>query len=208
MLKTVFKDQLEFDYYVVAQNSRMANGYLTKSERDILTKMLNKDYKPFFRKEERKKLPIVTDINYLTQPCQEVTKEDNVKEIVQKLKDTLACYDGVGLTANQIGIQKKISYIKIPKITKDRKIEFSEFILINAKIIEKDRPIKISNESCLSFPGVKVSTVRYVFITVEYYNEKMELQTGVFQDIEALVIQHEISHQEGKTIFDYKWRAK
>ena len=208
MLKQTFKDQLEFDLYKTEQKNRMDQGYLTFSERETLKKMQEKDYKPTFIKEEKLKLPIVTNINELKKPCQKVTKEDNIKEIIQKLKDTLESIGGLGLSANQIEIQKKISYIKIPKMTRNKKIEFTEFILINAKIIEKDRPIKVQNEGCLSFPGVYIDTLRYVFCTVEYLNEKMEIQTGIYQDLEAFVILHEHSHQCGRTIFDDKWRSK
>src|SRR3972149_587367 len=99
MLKQNFKDQLEFNLYTAEQKTRMEKGYLLRSEREILKKMLEKDYKPIF------------------------IKEDNIKEIIQKLKDTLACYKGLGLSANQIGIQKRISYIKIPKMNKDKQVE-------------------------------------------------------------------------------------
>ena len=206
MLKQTFKDQLEFDIYLAEQKVRQEKGYLTKSEREVVKKMLEKDYKPTFIKEKIK-LPIVTNINELKKLCQDVTKEDNVQEIVQKLKDTLASQSGLGLSANQIGIQKKISYIKVPKMTKDKKIEFTELVLINAKIIEQDRPIKVQNEECLSLQG-SATTKRYVFIIVQYLNEKMELHTGIYQDLEALVVQHEIDHQNSLTIFDRKWRAK
>lgn len=204
MLKIEFKDQLEFNIYLVEQKVRQEKGYLTRSEREVLKQMLDKNYKPTFLKEEKPKLPIVTNINELRKPCQEVTKEDNIPEIIQKLKDTLDCYTGLGISANQIGIQKKISYIKIPKLTQDKKIEFTETILINAKIIEKNRPIKIKNEGCLSFPGVYVNTQRFVFCIVEFLNEKMKLQTGMFQDFESLAVQHEIDHQNGLTIFNRK----
>ena len=153
-------------------------------------------------------LPIITDIEVLQKPCDLITKEDNIKGIIQNLKDTLVRYEyGLGLSANQIGINKRISYIKIPKVV-NKKVEYSEYILINAKIIEKDRPIKVTRESCLSFSGVNVTTKRYVFITVEYYNEKMELQTMVLQDLEALVVQHECDHQLGITLFQRKWVSK
>lgn len=152
---------------------------------------------------------IITNIKELKQPCQEVTKNDNIKELVQDLKDTLGTKRGLGLTANQIGINKKISYIKIPKsVDKNKQVQYKEYVLINAKIIEKDKPIQVKNESCLSFPGVGVNTRRFIFITVEFYNEKMELQTGVFQDIESIVIQHETDHTNGITLFDKKWRTK
>jgi len=209
MLKTEFKDKLDFDIYVCIQKVRMEKGYLTVSERNQSKQMLDKNYKPTFIKEEKPKLPIVTNIKELKKPCQEVTKEDNIKEIIKKLKDTLACYEGLGITANQIGIQKRISYVKIPEYnTKERKIDFKEYILINAKIIEKSNPTKAQNEGCLSFPGVYVTTKRYVYCTVEYMNEKLKLQTGVFQDLESFCVAHEIDHQNGLTIFDKKWRSK
>lgn len=204
MIKTQFKDLLEFDTYLIEQKSRMSKGYLTRSERETLKKMLEKDYKPYIVKEERKKLPLVTNIAELSKQCQEVTKEDNIKEIVQKLKDTLACYNGIGLSANQIGIQKKISYIKIPSF-ENKEFKLKEYVLINAKIIEKDRPIQVKGESCLSFQGVQVITKRFVFITVEYLDENLKSQVMAVQDLESLAIQHEVDHQLGITLFDRKW---
>jgi uncharacterized FAD-dependent dehydrogenase len=129
MLKTEFKSQLEFDIYLTEQKIRQENQYLSRSERETLKKMLEKDYKPTFIKEEKTKFPIVTNINELKNPCTEVVKEDNIKEIIQKLKDTLESNGGLGLTANQIDIQKRISYIKVPKYNKEKKIEFNEYIL-------------------------------------------------------------------------------
>ena len=209
MLKTKFKDQSEFDIYLIEQKVRQEKSYLTRSERETLKKMQEKDYKPTFIKDKKPKLPIVTNINELKKPCQEVTKEDNVKEIIQKLKDALESVGGLGLTANQIGINKRISYAKIPKFTnKNKEIQYNEYILINAKIIEKERPLKVKDERCLSFPEVYVDTKRYVFCTIEYLNEKMEQQTGMFQDLESLMVQHECDHQSGIVIFDRKWRTK
>jgi len=209
MLKTQFKDQGDFVIYRAEQKLRMEKGYLTRSEREIVKSMLEENYKPTFIKEEKSKLPIVTNILELRKPCQKVTKEDNIKEIIQKLKDTLESNGGLGLTANQIGINKRISYVKIPKFTnKNKEIQYNECVLINAKIIEKQTPLKVKDEGCLSFSGVYVDTIRYVFCTIESLNEKLELQTNLYQDLEALAIQHEIDHQNGVTIFDRKWRSK
>jgi peptide deformylase len=47
---------------------------------------------------------IVTNIVELRKSCEEVTKKDNIKEIIQNLKDTLEAQKGFGLSANQIGI--------------------------------------------------------------------------------------------------------
>jgi peptide deformylase len=153
--------------------------------------------------------PIITNIKELRKPCELVTKEDNIKEIIRDLKDTLESKKCIGLTANQIGINKRISYIKIPKsIDKNKQIQYNEYILINAKIIEKERPIQVKNESCVSFPGIGVITRRYIFIIVESLDEQMKIQTRILQDLESICVQHEIDHTLGLTIFDKKWRSK
>lgn len=207
MLRQIFKDQAEFELYKEEQKIRQEKDYLTASERETLKKMLEKEYKPSFVKEEKIKLPIVTDIKKLKLLCEEVTKEDNIEEIVKKLKDTLACYEGLGLSAPQININKRIVYIKIPEM-KERKVEYKELILINPKIIEHDKKFIFRKERCLSLPGLAIDTDRWIFITVEYQNEKLEKQTFLSQDIQGIYIQHEIDHLNGKLIIDRKHRAK
>jgi peptide deformylase len=81
-------------------------------------------------------------------------------------------------------------------------------VVINAQIIEHDKPIKVNNEACLSFPGVSVTTRRFVFITIEYLDINLKPQVMNCQDLEALVLQHEIDHQFGVLLFSRKWRAK
>jgi len=154
--------------------------------------------------------PIVTLITDLKKPCLPVEKNENIKGIIQDLKDTLEKTHGLGISANQIGIQKNISYIKVPKSMdqKTKKIEYGEYILINPKIVNKSNPVRVNNEGCISFPGIEVVTRRYAFVIVGFENEKRELQTGMFSNLESLVVQHEIDHTRGLTIFDRKWRAK
>lgn len=208
MLKTQFKNQLEFDTYITEQNIKSEKGYLTRSEREALKKMQEKEYKSTIIKEEKSiGLPIITNINLLKKSCFSVEKEENISKIIQDLKDTLVNKRGWGLSANQIGYNKKISYIHVPKKidSRTKQVEYLDLILVNPKIVEKDTIIKIK-ESCLSFPGVVVETKRYAFLTVEFETEKRETQTGLFSDIEALAVQHEIDHLNGLTIFDRKWR--
>jgi peptide deformylase len=209
MLKNTFASQTEFDIFKVEEKIRMEKGYLTKSEREQLKPMLEKDYKPTIIKPITpvQKISLVSDRTLLSKPSEIVTKEDDVAGIVKKLKDTLSTQSGLALTANQIGINKRISYLRIPKFN-GKGIEFTEMVIINAKIIEKDKPIKVNNEACLSFPGISVVTQRFVFCTVEYMDEHLKSQVMSYQDLEAMVLQHEIDHQNGITLFDRKWRTR
>jgi peptide deformylase len=153
---------------------------------------------------------IVTNIKELRIPCLAVEKDEDIKQIIIDLKDTLESTKGLGLSANQIGYNKRISFLKVPiKVDpKTKEIEYTELILINAKIMEKIKPVKLMNEACLSFPGMTVTTQRYIFIVVENHNEKLEVNTMLLQDNESFVCQHELDHLAGKTLLDRKWRAK
>ena len=211
MVRKFFKTKQELDIYIAEQNNRKIKGYLTSSERDHLDRMI-KNPKEYIKEEKdlSKGKPIVTLIADLNKSCLPVEKNENIRGIIQDLKDTLAKTGGLGISANQIGIQKKISYIKVPKSIdqKSKKIDYAEYILINAKIISNNTPIRVNNEGCISFPGVEVTTKRYAFSAIQFENEKREVQTGMFSDLESLVAQHEIDHTNGLTIFDRKWRAR
>lgn len=150
--------------------------------------------------------PIITNIAELNKPCDLVTKEDNIKSIVQDLKDTLESKKGLGISANQIGIQKRISYIKVPKeIKKEGKAEYFEVVLINAKVEDKSTPIKIEKETCLSFPGITAITKRFMMCIVNCLDENLKDQTVALYGLESIVAQHEIQHQNSRTMFDSKW---
>lgn len=206
-------NKVEYDKYISEEKIKMEKGYLTRSEREALKKMIDnpKDY----IKEDapaivKKNLPIVTERNVLKQTCEKITAEDDVKGIIQALKDTLKWQpNAIGLSAPQIGIKKCICFISIPSINKEKNsIEYHEKVLINPVIIEKSTPIQVKGEGCCSFPGIRVDTDRYVYCTVEFLDENLKPQVGSVQDLEAFAIQHEVDHLLGILIFDRKHRAK
>jgi peptide deformylase len=161
--------------------------------------------------------PIVSNIKELRKPCEIVKSDEDVSSIIQDLKDTLiANGHGLALAANQIGVLKQICYIRIPlgfdpSLTEPngtKHVKYSEYVMINPKIIEKDKPVKFVGEGCLSFGGIRVDTKRYIYITVQFEDENRKVQLGGMQDIESFCASHEIDHLNGITIFDRKWRAK
>ena len=208
MIRKDFETKQQADIYLIGEEIRMKDGYLTRSEREELKKYLGKG-ELLVKKSVTpvQKVSLVSDRKLLSRPGEVVTKEDDVAGIVKKLKDALSTQSGLALTANQIGINKRISYLRIPKFD-GKGIDFTEMIIINARIIERDKPIKVDNEACLSFPGISVTTQRFIFITVEYLDENLKTQVMSCQDLESLVLQHEIDHQNGITLFDRKWRTR
>lgn len=134
----------------------------------------------------------------LRKPCLPIEKGEDISQIIQDLKDTLATVNGYALAANQIGYNKQVAYIKSSQLYKGETIP--EIILINPKIIEKSEPIKFE-ESCLSFPGLTVLTRRYRLITLQN-KEIIEL----YGNLLAVIIQHECAHCNSKVMMDFAYR--
>ncbi len=155
------------------------------------------------------KKEIVRDLRILRKSCVKVEEKENIKQIVADLKDSLDPEKGYGLSANQIGYNKRIAYVKLPKIdNKTHQVSYEEHVIVNPKIVEKQHAIRFAQEGCLSLPGIKVDTFRYNFVIVECLDEKLEKKTHLMVGMKAIVFQHEIDHLNGKTLFDKKYRNK
>ena len=141
---------------------------------------------------------IVKDIKKLNQPCQWVgTIEEGEAIATDLFLELNKTKTGIGLSANQIGIDKRVCIINVKE-----PIHF-----INPRIVNKSQKTFMSVEGCLSFPNKKVRVKRYSEITVEADNINgsvvFSAETGNNQDIlECACIQHEIDHLDGYTMFD------
>ena len=147
-------------------------------------------------------LKIVTDIKKLTQPCKKVSLEEGLEIGELLLKNLDLSDDGIGLAANQVGIDAAVCVIKVKE----------EIVLVNPEILGTDGE-HIGYEGCLSFPGKNILTKRGKWVTVKTDN----IGTVVFgpsrqpwddpdQILESVCVQHEISHLEGKTMFDFEYK--
>ena len=133
---------------------------------------------------------IVTDIEELRLPIEEVGLEEGL-EIVSKLEKQLSKEPhGIGLAAPQIGIKKKVAIIRFGQ---------DNINLINPTIINKSQPTIIKLESCLSLPDTSISTQRYKEVFVK---DLLKPDGFVGVGSIAIVLQHEIDHLEGILIID------
>jgi peptide deformylase len=154
---------------------------------------------------------IITNYHELRKKSEIATYKDDIKSIIQDLKDTLANNGhGYALAAPQIGVYKQICYCKIPKDvnSQTKEITYLELVLINPIIVEKEKIFIHYNEGCLSFPGLRVNTDRYKFIVLNYEDENFKKKTALFDELQSLVVQHEIAHLQGRTIIEDKHRRK
>ena len=144
---------------------------------------------------------IIKDKNKLTTPCEVVSVKEGEDIAANLLQELRQSESGIGLAANQIGINKRVCVVNVKE----------PLVLINPKIVEKSKEQFVFPEGCLSFPDSKVRTMRHVSIVVEADNHKDKLSFSAdSQDMndafECVCVQHEIDHLDGITMFDREFK--
>ena len=146
-------------------------------------------------------LEIINQDNPLLREKSEKVKEINeeTKQMIQDLKDTLATTDGVGIAAPQVGILKRMIYIHF---------EEKEYVFINPKIIMQEGKIE-DYEGCLSvyeeeYKFISAKVERAFLVEVEALNEKGEKINLLADGMLARIFQHEIDHLDGILYIDKK----
>ncbi len=125
-------------------------------------------------------------------PCKTIKEGKKIGVILKKVLEKSGT--GVGLAANQIGIQQRVCLINVKK----------PILLINPKIVSQFDKF-LYKEGCLSFPGDYVITERYKNIMVETDNHKnlLVFSSDTKEDeLECACVQHEIDHLDGIVMFD------
>jgi peptide deformylase len=118
--------------------------------------------------------------------------------IIEDMFDTMAEYNGVGLAAPQIGINKRIIIFGLEANSRYPDVEpVPQTILINPDISPVGDALVEVWEGCLSIPGMRGLVVRPA--SVEYSGftpagEKIERSVDGFH---ARVVQHECDHLDG-----------
>ena len=144
---------------------------------------------------------IIKDKMKLKEKCSPVSVKEGEEIGVRLLHELRESENGIGLAANQIGINKRVCVINVKE----------PLVLINPKIVEKSKEQFIFPEGCLSFPNDKVKTIRHQDIVVESDNHKGQLSFSAnSKDIndafECVCVQHEIDHLDGITMFDREFK--
>ena len=134
--------------------------------------------------------------------------QEEIDDVSVKLLEGLAKFGGVGLAANQIGLDVRACVINVKE----------PLVLINPKVVEVSNEVVAYVEQCLSIPKTMskpVKTIRHKSFTVECDNlgtvifspdsNQWKDSNEFFSDaglLECVVAQHEIDHLNGVLITD------
>ena len=146
-------------------------------------------------------MSVLEVVNYgnpiLRKKCSQVTNFSKLSDLIDDMFDTMYEEEGIGLAANQVGVDLNLFIIDISH-TKDN--EFPR-IFINGEITSSLGE-SIFSEGCLSIPEVALEVTRPEIISFKYQDIYEKWHEEEFDGLLARAIQHEIDHLNGVLIID------
>ena len=113
------------------------------------------------------------------------------REISRILKENMFHYEGIGLSANQIGISERVFIMMLNMETEET------ITCFNPRIIRRYDDNVWCEEGCLSFPDKIINVERPDRIVVKYEDEDKKDHKIKLSGMAARVFLHEFDHLEG-----------
>lgn len=132
----------------------------------------------------------------LSTPCEEFNFSNppgNPNELSVALMQIMNDYNGVGLSANQVGVPFRVFVMRGHP---------ENFACFNPKIVSFSKETELLDEACLSFPGINVKVKRSKDIKVRFQTPSGEMTTMNFSGLTARTFQHELDHLDGILFFN------
>jgi peptide deformylase len=122
--------------------------------------------------------------------------DDELKQFVDDMYETMYSAHGVGLAATQVNVHKRVLVADMS----DGRDE--PLALINPEILEKEGE-QVYQEGCLSFPGAYADVTRALRVKVRAQDVTGKEFILEVEGPLAVCIQHEMDHLLGKVFVDY-----
>lgn len=118
---------------------------------------------------------------------------DELRATFEEMLDIMRKAQGIGIAANQVGINRRIFAIEI-----DGKIKK----VVNPEILEFSEELDEEAEGCLSIPGIYKKVARPAYIKVKYLDENAVEHEEELEGLWAKAFQHESDHIAGMMFID------
>jgi peptide deformylase len=133
----------------------------------------------------------------LRRPAEEVEEfDDELRDLIHEMFETMYAEEGIGLAAPQIGVSKRFFVMDVGEPgTKAQAV-------VNPVIVEEDGSDK-GEEGCLSLPGLVGVVERSAEVVLEGQDPDGNPLRIEASDMLARCVQHEIDHLNGVLFIDH-----
>lgn len=116
-----------------------------------------------------------------------------VNNLVERMRLTMSKFNGLGLSANQCGVEFRGFLIGTDQF---------QIFCINPKVLSQSANLLKDNEGCLSFPGLFCKIERPDWVEVEFTAETGETKQMRLEGLTARCFLHELDHLNGVKFVD------
>lgn len=134
-------------------------------------------------------------LHTVAKPVQAV--DARIKKLVGDMLETMYEADGIGLAATQVDVHERVVVIDVSEQRNQ------PLVLINPEITWASAEKQVSDEGCLSVPGIYDGVERAAAIKITAIDGEGQSRSIEAQGILAVCIQHEMDHLLGKVFVEY-----
>lgn len=121
------------------------------------------------------------------------TVDDEVRDLVRDMIETMHAAPGIGLAANQVGVDRRVCVVDVTAGEEPDAL----IVLINPRVLAGEGS-QTEEEGCLSFPDVLLEITRAERATVEALDLNGKPFTLNAEGLLARAILHECEHLDGQ----------
>ncbi|HEY2371167.1 MAG TPA: peptide deformylase [Gaiellaceae bacterium] len=120
--------------------------------------------------------------------------DDELRDLVARMKLLMVDAHGIGLAATQVGVLRRVFVFQ--------RDEDDVRAMVNPQIVERGDESEVADEGCLSIQGVTVPVERSLQVVIEGKDENGEDVRYELDGYEARCVQHETDHLDGVLMID------
>ncbi|MDA0227691.1 MAG: peptide deformylase [Proteobacteria bacterium] len=123
--------------------------------------------------------------------------DDDVRQLVQDMLETMYDAKGVGLAATQVDVHRRVLVADVSE-TRDQPQVF-----INPTLVWASAQRQVAEEGCLSVPGYYDGVERALEVRVQAWDALGQSREVHADGLLAVCLQHEMDHLAGKVFVEY-----
>lgn len=122
--------------------------------------------------------------------------DEDLRQLVQDLRETMYAENGIGLAATQVNVHQQVLVLDVS----DSRDQFHAYV--NPELVRTEGETNCE-EGCLSVPGVYADVKRAQTIHVRAQSPDGRFFEQTLKGLHAVCLQHEMDHLRGILFVDY-----
>ncbi|CAN5340140.1 peptide deformylase [soil metagenome] len=123
--------------------------------------------------------------------------DDRIRKLADDMLETMYDADGVGLAASQVDVHERLIVMDTSETRDDPRV------LVNPELVWTSEETKVTDEGCLSVPGIYDKVTRFEKVRVRFLDRAGEVGEFEAEGLLSVCVQHEMDHLLGKVFVEY-----